>query len=163
MAWKRAEHARALQNKTEVFSVDDHYYILQIQVSMQSPVIHIRTPKKSGEDGGTLTSTHLLPCKVKCVCDGEEEVTCSHPAKVDEFFDPVIRTVGSEGEETRTRALGEEYSATFRGRPLRGVLVKIPDGFTGQVLHEHGAASFTEEVKDSLKAMHYVSTLLLYL
>lgn len=86
-----------------------------------------------------VTPTHFLPCKVKCTCDGESKF-CNHPAKVDVYFDPVIRTTKSNKSVMKdgVMSLGERCSATFRGRPLQGVLMSVPEGFTGQILQECG-------------------------
>ena len=67
---------------------------------------------------------HLLPCKVHCKCS-EEDSTCNHPAKVEMYFDPVIRGDPDKG-----------YSATMRGRLLRGALLDVPEGCTGKVMKE---------------------------
>lgn len=67
---------------------------------------------------------------------------------MDTFFEPVIRKSGAPGN----RGLGcpgddNGYSATFRGRPLRGVLVTVPDDFTGHVLRKRDVPSpHSEEV-----------------
>ena len=70
---------------------------------------------------------HLLPCKIQAVSRDSEQ-TAQAPAKVDHFFDPVIRR-GNEGGS-------EVYTAAFRGRPLQGVEVAVPQGYTGVVLKE---------------------------
>ena len=75
---------------------------------------------------------HFLPCKVSCTRANKEDVskTYTHPAKVDVYFDPVIRPQQSAG------CPGEGCSATFRGRPLRGAVLEMPEGYTGRVLKE---------------------------
>lgn len=89
------------------------------------PSISIREPAQTDA-----LSAHFLPCKIQCLCSSEEDnKTCRHPAKVDVYFDPVIRT-------TAAGSLGEGYRATFRGRPLRGAILDVPEGFTGAVLKE---------------------------
>jgi len=80
---------------------------------------------------------HLLPCKVKCTCDAlvdDEQQRCKHAAKVDEYFTPIIRNV-NQGDENK------QHSASFRGRPLRGVVVNVPEGYKGIVLHDTSNSS----------------------
>ena len=93
-------------------------------------VIRIENGPNNGLNGSVSTSLHLLPCTVQCTCDVEEDRDCTHPAKVDKYFDPVIRSNGTKED----RDLG--YSATFRGRPLQGALMEVPGGYTGQVLSD---------------------------
>ena len=57
---------------------------------------------------------------------------CSHSARVDDYFSPVIREV----EEGDHGALGVGFTASFRGRPLQGKVLRIPEGFTGVLLQE---------------------------
>ena len=89
---------------------------------------------------------HLLPCTIQCTCRDRDNKDCKHPAKVDEFFEPVIRKGCAEEGENET--LGDIYTGSFRGRPLKGVLVKVPDGYVGQILKKNcnGRAAFPEEV-----------------
>lgn len=81
---------------------------------------------------------HYLPCKIQCTCDKEEKKSCRHSASVDTFFEPVVRKipVKKAPQVNGVGCLGEGYSATFRGRPLHGVLVNVDEGFTGQVLRK---------------------------
>lgn len=76
---------------------------------------------------------HLLPCKIKCTCDNldeDEQRRCTHPAKVDEYFSPIIRKL-DKGEENN------HCTASFRGRPLRGAVMNVPEGYQGVVLREN--------------------------
>lgn len=90
--------------------------------------------RRTAEKTSSTPSIHLLPCKIQCTCDKEENKLCRHPAKVDTFFDPVVRKTPTK--ENGVGCLGDGYSATFRGRPLRGVLVNIAEGYAGQVLRK---------------------------
>lgn len=95
----------------------------------QAPqAINVRQPNQIDP-----VSAHLLPCKVHCSCSSEDEATssCRHPAKVDVYFDPVIRPTG-----VAAGSLSEVQSATFRGRPLSGAVIDVPEGYTGTILKE---------------------------
>ena len=59
------------------------------------------------------------------VCDGEEATPCTHPARVATYFEPVVRMAGKDGDGKTCRGVGERLSATFRGRPLSGVSIKV--------------------------------------
>lgn len=104
-------------------------------MSSQSPPAGISIHMSSKGRDSSHSSVHLLPCKLHCSCesqDNADENECSHSARVDEYFAPVIREV--EGEERG--ALGGRCTASFRGRPLQGVLLAVPDGYTGALLQE---------------------------
>lgn len=107
-------------------------------------VIKVREGKRAADDSSR--PLHFLPCKINCTCDQEDNRHCRHPANVDTFLEPVIRKIPAR--ESGVGCLGDCYSATFRGRPLRGVLVNVAEGFTGQILHksEEGIASDLEQV-----------------
>lgn len=98
------------------------------------------TPISIRESDVAVSTIHLMPCKIRCTCDQEEgEELCRHPAMVDTFLDPVIRKTAPEGSSNNgVECSNEGYSATFRGRPLRGQLVTVPDGHMGQVLSKCG-------------------------
>lgn len=100
--------------------------------SSVSSVIKIREGKHA--EDRSKPCLHLLPCKIQCTCDQEENRFCRHPANVETFFEPVIRKIPAK--ENGAECLGDGYSATFRGRPLRGVLVNVAEGFTGQILRK---------------------------
>ncbi len=87
------------------------------------------------------TSTvHLLPCKVEC--KGEDD--CSS-AKVDTYFTPTIRPTNETiNLSTSAEKQQKVYTATFRGRGLKGVTAAVPDGFTGVVLKEINQSSEEE-------------------
>lgn len=132
---------------------DDHYRVLvdhfnSIMDACTNPaVIKIKEGRRTGDDPSP--SLHLLPCKIQCTCDQEENKFCRHPANVETFFEPVTRKIPAK--ESGAEYLGDGYSATFRGRPLRGVLVNVADaeGFTGQVLRKCEEASNMEQVRAS--------------
>ena len=81
------------------------------------------------------SSVHLLPCKVEC-----EGVDGCGPAGVDTYFTPVIRETDETAKLTVAKEdrgdMNQVYTATFRGRRLKGVKVKVPEGFSGCVLKE---------------------------
>ena len=94
-------------------------------------------------------SLHYLPCKVECDCEGDTSKDASsergrRPAEVECYFEPVIR------EGSGTIRLGREssqvFTATFRGRPLKGVEISIPEGYRGVVLREQGTVSHDSQV-----------------
>nr|CAG4642922.1 EOG090X0IC1 [Evadne anonyx] len=62
------------------------------------------------------SDVHLLPCKINT--DG--------PANVSGFFTPYIEKKSDE----------EVLEASFRGYPLQGSKVPVPEGYTGLVLGE---------------------------
>lgn len=102
--------------------------------------------------GGRETSgvtLHYLPCKVECDCAGDTSKDPSsergrRPAEVDCYFEPVIR------EGSGTIRMGTESSqiltATFRGRPLKGVEIGVPEGYRGVILREQGTLSHDSQV-----------------
>ena len=113
--------------------MDDHYLIFWMAATTphcQAEYVIGENTKRKDEAPPSGSSLHLMPCKIHCTCDKEENTSCRHPASVDTFFDPVMRkTPAKDG-------MGEEYSATFRGRPLRGVLLDVAEGYAGQVLRK---------------------------
>ncbi|XP_059162022.1 ribonuclease H2 subunit C-like [Physella acuta] len=76
-----------------------------------------------------------IPCRIHF--DGK--------AKVSDFFQKTICDESSNGNK--------ELAATFRGRPLNGVEVNLPSGFTGLVLKEHHKRT-TEDEERKLIATH---------
>ena len=96
--------------------------------------LHSRLTAK--DDAKNDLSMHLLPCRVDYVVEGDSG--CGS-ARVSSFFDPVVRdtndTVSVSGEKVPL------YGATFRGRMLRGVELKVPDGYQGVVLREEKGSS----------------------
>ena len=62
---------------------------------------------------------HLLPCKV--VAEDGPRVECQTSA----YFSASMR---EEGSNDRGQAI---FSASFRGRPLRGVELSVPKSYTG--------------------------------
>lgn len=112
--------------------------------SPSSQSISIRGCRETSE-----VSLHYLPCKVECDCEGDTSKDASsgrgrRPAEVDCYFEPVIR------EGSGTIRLGRESSqvltATFRGRPLKGVEISVPEGYRGVVLREQGTVSHDSQV-----------------
>ena len=93
-------------------------------------------------------SLHYLPCKVECVCDGEEARPCTHPARVATFFEPVMRKAEKDSDGRTTGVVGERYTATFRGRPLSGISMKVPAGYIGRVLTESRQKTTDEVIVD---------------
>lgn len=82
-------------------------------------------------------SIHLLPCRVECDGVRDEGGEGCTPAKVDAYFAPVIRESNERIQiSTIDKELSPVYSATFRGRRLKGIKVSIPNGFVGCVLKE---------------------------
>ena len=85
-------------------------------------------------------SVHLLPCRVECDGVRDEVGEGCGPAKVDTYFAPVIRESNERIRLSTTASKDEElspvYSATFRGRRLKGVKVNTPNGFVGCILKE---------------------------
>ena len=105
-------------------------------MSSKSAPAEISISKKSydGKDDAAPT-VHLLPCKLQCSCEPSDfngKKKCDHLARVQDYFDPVIR--GAKGEELGTPGGG--YTASFRGRPLQGTVLDIPEGYTGAHLQE---------------------------
>ncbi len=103
--------------------------------SFSSQPIEIITSKSQ------INSTlHLLPCKVECV---SEEGVCS--AKVTDFFTTVQRlSTETVTLSTANREAHQVYTATFRGRGLKGVRVSVPDHSAGVVLKEINHSSQNE-------------------
>jgi len=77
------------------------------------------------------TVCHLMPCRVHST--GE--------ANVGKYFTPYIQTLGENKEE---------FKGSFRGKPLNGKTVSVPQGYTGIVLKEPHQTS-TEEQERKLK------------
>ena len=92
----------------------------------------MRRRAREREHGSSELLVHLLPCSVRCE-DGDEENTGEAAAKVQEYFVPTIREAEG-GKECSTAEEGCVYTASFRGRPLAGTKVKVPEGYTGQYL-----------------------------
>ena len=102
--------------------------------------------------GGRETSAvtlHYLPCQVECDCEGDTSKDPSsergrRPADVDCYFEPVIRE--GSGTIRMGRESSQVLSATFRGRPLKGVEISVPQGYRGVVLREQGTVSHDSQV-----------------
>ena len=114
-----------------------------VKMSSQSITIH------GGKETSEVT-LHYLPCKVETDCEGDtpkdpsSERRGRRPAEVDSYFEPVIR------EGSGTIRMGMESSqvltATFRGRPLKGMDISVPEGYRGVVLREQGTVSHDSQV-----------------
>lgn len=114
-------------------------------LKMSSQSISIHGGKETSE-----VTLHYLPCKVETDCEGDNPKDPSserrgrRPAEVDSYFEPVIR------EGSGTIRMGTESSqvltATFRGRPLKGVEISVPEGYRGVVLREQGTVSHDSQV-----------------
>ena len=90
-------------------------------------------------EGNEFSSVHLMPCKIHS--DG--------PADVAGFFTPYIGKKKSDQEEEGTRYLlfdrkhyiryvdlDSVFEGSFRGYPLQGQKIPVPEGYTGLVLTE---------------------------
>ncbi|XP_062509055.1 ribonuclease H2 subunit C-like [Corticium candelabrum] len=64
-------------------------------------------------------SVHLLPCAINT--DG--------PCKVDQYFNTTFQANADSDKLT-------DFTASFRGRPLRGEDITLPHGFTAIILRE---------------------------
>ena len=128
----------------------DRSDVSPITVKMSSQSISIHGGRETSE-----VTLHYLPCKVETDCEGDTPKDPSadrrgrRPAEVDCYFEPVIR------EGSGTIRMGTESSqvltATFRGRPLKGVEISIPEGYRGVVLREQGTVSHDSQVFNSIK------------
>ncbi|XP_012272325.1 ribonuclease H2 subunit C isoform X2 [Orussus abietinus] len=74
--------------------------------------LHIKSEFIEGEKESVL---HLMPCKI----NGDEA------AKVSSYFTPYIRNDGDD-----------YFSASFRGYPLQGKKVVVPEGYKGITFYE---------------------------
>lgn len=81
---------------------------------------------KEGLQSGLKVSVHLLPCSVRCKEEAEIDKG-EAAARVEEYLVPTIREDEANGDSMKS----EGYSASFRGRPLVGIKVQVPDGFSG--------------------------------
>ncbi|KAG9509973.1 Notchless protein-like 1, partial [Fragariocoptes setiger] len=62
---------------------------------------------------------HLIPCKIDSDCE---------TAKVSTYFSPTIRSDSTPNTSEQFK------TASFRGRPLQGRSVKLPNGYVGSIL-----------------------------
>ncbi|CAG5123702.1 unnamed protein product [Candidula unifasciata] len=79
-------------------------------------------------------SCHFVPC----------EIDFNGEAKVEDFFCKTITPSATDGDD---------MTAFFRGRPLNGSEITLPDGYTGLVLREPHKRS-TEDEDRTLTATH---------
>ncbi|XP_013397498.1 ribonuclease H2 subunit C [Lingula anatina] len=92
----------------------------------------IHVDKNSASQARTTKACHLMPC----------EIDYNGPAKVADYFDTSVR-----------HDQGTVLSATFRGRPLSGKEMQLPDGYTGLLLKELHRP-YSEEEERHLKVSH---------
>eukprot|EP00118_Oscarella_pearsei_P000269 m.4576 g.4576 ORF g.4576 m.4576 type:complete len:143 (+) comp10970_c0_seq2:692-1120(+) len=78
----------------------------------------------------------LLPCSVET--DG--------PAKIEQYFETTVRSTQT-GSESK-----QNFTASFRGRPLKGMDVQLPSDYTGVVL-EKGEMPLTDEQETRFNAI----------
>ncbi|KAJ8308404.1 hypothetical protein KUTeg_013278 [Tegillarca granosa] len=81
------------------------------------------------------TRCHLMPCEIQY--DGE--------AKATEYFEPSIRN--------KDTPAGSFMTSSYRGRPLLGDVVKVPEGYVGIVVKETNKV-YTEEEDRDLNVTH---------
>lgn len=158
MAWRKTGHAQngligrcdhaypgiryRVDNPNCGRNIDTHICTVKMSSNSQSISIH------SGRETSEVT-LHCLPCKVETDCEGDTSKDPGaergrRPAEVDRYFEPVIR------EGSGTIRMGTESSqiltATFRGRPLKGMEISVPEGYRGVVLREQGTVSHDSQV-----------------
>lgn len=80
-------------------------------------------------------SVQLIPCRIDH----------NGPAKVKDFFTTSVRTETVDEKE--------ELHASFRGRPLHGKKIDLPQGYKGVILKETHKP-FSEEEDRSFKVSH---------
>ena len=120
----------------QIFLCNDFYLIY---FTMNSPSPENKSSnqeiKISHHNTASKSTVHLLPCKVEC-----EGVEGCSSAKVDTYFAPVIRATNETIHLSTAKGCdgkpNQVYTATFRGRRLKGVNIAIPDGLTGVMLRE---------------------------
>lgn len=95
------------------------------------------------KNDGDESVCHLLPCRIEH--KGLE-------VKAKEYFWPTVRELKIGGDDDQGRKVKHEQlldetnntkeqpilTASFRGRPLQGRHLKLPDGFAGHVLDKPG-------------------------
>ncbi|KAJ8922456.1 hypothetical protein NQ315_004403 [Exocentrus adspersus] len=86
--------------------------------------IRIQTGKHQIQDNSKDSNVQSLPCRIHADCD----------ASVAQYFDNYVKT-----KEDGT------LSGSFRGYPLRGKKVQVPEGYSGLVLHESSRPSDDKE------------------
>jgi hypothetical protein len=88
-------------------------------------------------DSATL---HSIPCRATITTDSG-----STNANVSAYFEPLIK----QNPTTPTN-----LSASFRGRPLLGTHLHLPDGYKGVVM-EKDAESSNVNIKSTFSSFHY--------
>lgn len=112
-----------------------------------------RTENKRTEDsdasavGTDQQAVHLLPCKIHTRKPGSDRQTSSAP--VDRYFCPYTKA------ETDDKAA--LWHSSFRGKPLTGVKLGIPDGYVGVLCVGEEGVSSGNAVKDSTAVEESVS------
>lgn len=79
---------------------------------------------------------HLMPCKIE-----SDDVKV---ARIKEYFWPTIRLMEPDGDHAEGRTEEENVTtknkngpilgASFRGRPLHGNVIKLPEGYTANIV-----------------------------
>ena len=120
-------------------------FVSPVSVKMSSQSISIHGGKETSE-----VTLHYLPCKVETDCEGDtpkdpsSERRGRRPAEVDSYFEPVIRE--GSGTIRMSTESSQVLTATFRGRPLKGMEISVPEGYRGVVLREQGTVSHDSQV-----------------
>ena len=91
--------------------------------------------KVGGES--TKAHAHFLPCSISANGD----------APVNQYFCSTIRP--------QTSGSGPYETATFRGRPLAGKELKLPDGYRATVLREENRPSTDVEERNVTATIHF--------
>ncbi|CAH0546180.1 unnamed protein product [Brassicogethes aeneus] len=78
--------------------------------------IHIQSGKNNIESNKNDSKVHSVPFTIHAECD----------AQVDKYFETGVKKNQEDGT----------FTASFRGYPLKGARVELPEGYMGVVLHE---------------------------
>ena len=129
----------------KVDNSDVNVHALRLKMSSPSQSVSIQVARDTSK-----STLHYLPCKVECKAEGETPKDSSsergrREARVDCFFEPVIRE-GNGTVRLNKEPSQQVLTATFRGRPLKGVEVNVPEGYRGVVLREQGTLSHDSQV-----------------
>lgn len=87
-------------------------------------------------DGALAAQCHLMPCRIECT---------KQTVRASDYFWPTIKELRTGGDQEQGRRanyrekqmIGEEQkenpimTASFRGRPLQGKRISLPEGYTG--------------------------------
>lgn len=75
----------------------------------------------------TVLQCHLMPCLI--------DYDNSKSVKAKEYFWPTIKLL-KRGSDDEKQSRGESLTASFRGRPLQGRKVGLPDNYEGFVINK---------------------------